>query len=316
MKKSAILIILVLLISACSPQRPLVCVSVYPMEYLVRRIGGNLVDVCQLSEGDFILTAQFNESALEVLEYADLIMYFGQLEPYFDIYRDDIFSSRAARMDILSITPSLPFKRFERVTVGGNRLWVQSRYYESVAFDLVDVYQQDPYVWLDPINMLSIAKALRNFFLEKNPENEALFNENFNQLQNDLVLLDAQFQLLKNETENIKFVSISPSFGHWQKAYNIQVFPVVLSRYGVIPNATQLNIIKESIIQNGVRYIAYEANLTSEYRDLFNYLVEELDLIVINLSNLTTLSESDKENNRDYFSIMLENLRLLESIGR
>lgn len=316
MKKSLMLIILMLLISACSPQRPLVCVSVYPMEYLVRRIGGNLVDICQLSEGDFILTAQFNEHALEVLDDADLIMYFGQLEPYFDIYRDDIFSSRAARMDVLSTTPALPFKRFERVTVGGNRLWVESRYYESIAFDLVDMYQQDPYVWLDPINMLSIAKELRNFFLKKNPENEALFNENFNQLQNDLILLDAQFQLLKNETENIKFVSISPSFGHWQKAYNIQIFPVVLSRYGVIPNATQLNIIKESIIQNGVRYIAYESNLTSEYRDLFNYLVEELDLIVINLSNLTTLSESDKENNKDYLSIMLENLRLLESIGR
>lgn len=316
MKKSLMLIILMLLISACSPQRPLVCVSVYPMEYLVRRIGGNLVDICQLSEGDFILTAQFNEHALEVLDDADLIMYFGQLEPYFDIYRDDIFSSRAARMDVLSTTPALPFKRFERVTVGGNRLWVESRYYESIAFDLVDMYQQDPYVWLDPINMLSIAKELRNFFLKKNPENEALFNENFNQLQNDLILLDAQFQLLKNETENIKFVSISPSFGHWQKAYNIQIFPVVLSRYGVIPNATQLNVIKESIIQNGVRYIAYESNLTSEYRDLFNYLVEELDLIVINLSNLTTLSESDKENNKDYLSIMLENLRLLESIGR
>lgn len=316
MKKSLMLIILMLLISACSPQRPLVCVSVYPMEYLVRRIGGNLVDICQLSEGDFILTAQFNEHALEVLDDADLIMYFGQLEPYFDIYRDEIFSSRAARMDVLSTTPVLPFKRFERVTVGGNRLWVESRYYESIAFDLVDMYQQDPYVWLDPINMLSIAKELRNFFLKKNPENEALFNENFNQLQNDLILLDAQFQLLKNETENIKFVSISPSFGHWQKAYNIQIFPVVLSRYGVIPNATQLNIIKESIIQNGVRYIAYESNLTSEYRDLFNYLVEELDLIVINLSNLTTLSESDKENNKDYLSIMLENLRLLESIGR
>jgi zinc transport system substrate-binding protein len=144
MKKSAILIIFILLISACSPQRPLVCVSVYPMEYLVKRLGGNLVDVCQLSDGDFILDAQFNESSLEALEKANLIMYFGQLEPYFDIYRDDIFSSKADRMDILSITPALPFKRFDRVTVGGNRLWVENRYYESIAFDLVDMYQQDP----------------------------------------------------------------------------------------------------------------------------------------------------------------------------
>jgi ABC-type Zn uptake system ZnuABC Zn-binding protein ZnuA len=286
------------------------------MEYLVRRLGGNLVDVCQLSDGDFILDAQFNESSLEALENANLIMYFGQLEPYFDIYRDDIFNSKADRMDILSLTPVLPFKRFNPVKVGGNRVWVESRYYESIAFDLVDMYQQDPYVWLDPINMLSIAKVLRDYLIREYPENEALFNTNFTQLQNDLVLLDAQYQLLKNETEDIKFVSISPSFGHWQKAYNVEIFPVVMSRYGVIPSSTQLNIIKETIIQNDVRYIAYEPNLSEEYRELFSQLVEELDLTVINLSNLTSLSASDKENNRDYLSIMLENLRLLESIGR
>jgi zinc transport system substrate-binding protein len=316
MKKSTILIVFILLLSACAPKRPLVCVSVYPMEYLVRRLGGNLVDVCQLSEGDFILDSQFNETSLDSLESANLIMYFGQLEPYFDIYRDDIFSSKADRIDILSLTPVLPFKRFEPVNVGGNRVWVESRYYESIAFDLVDMYQQDPYVWLDPINMLSIAKVLRDYLLNEYPENEALFNTNFTQLQNDLVLLDAQYQLLKNETEDIKFVSISPSFGHWQKAYNVEVYPVVMSRYGVIPNSTQLNIIKETIIQNGVRYIAYEPNLSEEYRELFNQLVEELELTVINLSNLTSLSESDKENNKDYLSVMLENLRLLESIGR
>jgi zinc transport system substrate-binding protein len=316
MKKSTILIVFILLLSACAPKRPLVCVSVYPMEYLVRRLGGNLVDVCQLSDGDFILDAQFNESSLEALENANLIMYFGQLEPYFDIYRDDIFSSKADRMDILSLTPVLPFKRFNPVNVGGSRVWVESRYYESIAFDLVDMYQQDPYVWLDPINMLSIAKVLRDYLIKEYPENEALFNTNFTQLQNDLVLLDAQYQLLKNETEDIKFVSISPSFGHWQKAYNVEIFPVVMSRYGVIPSSTQLNIIKETIIQNEVRYIAYEPNLSEEYRELFNQLVEELELTVINLSNLTSLSASDKENNRDYLSIMLENLRLLESIGR
>ena len=316
MKKSIIAFIFVLSLSACSPQRPLVCVSVYPMEYIVQRIGGTVVDLCNLSEGDYILKAQFNHESKELLDRASLIMYFGQLEPYFDVYRDLIFESDAARMDILSLTPVTPFKRLEPVMVGQTRIWLERRYYESVLFDMVDKYQQDPYVWLDPINMLSIARALKDFLVANYPENEAKFNANFTSLQNDLVLLDAQFQLLRNETNNIKFVSISPSFGHWQKAYNIQVFPVVLSRYGVLPNSAQLNIIKESIIANDVRYIAYEANLSAEHRELFHQLVEELDLSVINLSNLTTLSPQDKENNKDYLTIMLENLRLLESIGR
>lgn len=129
-------------------------------------------------------------------------------------------------------------------------------------------------------------------------------------------MLDAQFQLLRHEANEIKFVSISPSFGHWQKAYNIQVFPVVLSRYGVLPNATQMNIIKETIIANNVRYIAYEDNLSESHRNVFHQLVEELNLSVININNITALSDHQRENNSDYFSLMLENLRMLESIGR
>ncbi len=316
MKKILFILTLIFVISACTPSRPLICVSVYPMEYLVKRLGGNQVDVCQLTQGEYMPLAQFNKDALPQIQEADLILYFGQLEPYFDIYRDDIFDSSADSLDILSLTPVLPFKRFDQVSVGGNRLWVESRYYESIAFDLVDMYQQDPYVWLDPINMLSIAKVIRNYLVTNYPENEAVFNSNFTSLQNDLVLLDAQYQLLKNETNNIKFVSISPSFGHWQKAYNVDVYPVVLSRYGVLPNSTQLNIIKESIIQNEVQYIAFEPNLSESHQELFNQLVEELDLTIINLSNITSLTQADKDNNKDYLSLMLENLRLLESIGR
>lgn len=316
MKKILLVVTLIIAFSACTPSRPLICVSVYPMEYLVKRLGGNQVDICQLTQGEYMPLAQFNEEALPQIQQADLILYFGQLEPYFDIYRDDIFDSSADSLDILSLTPVLPFKRFNQVTVGGNRLWVESRYYESIAFDMVDMYQQDPYVWLDPINMLSIAKVIRDYLVSNYPENEAIFNTNFTSLQNDLVLLDAQYQLLKNETNNIKFVSISPSFGHWQKAYNVEVYPVVLSRYGVLPNATQLNIIKETIIQNEVQYIALEPNLSEEHQALFNQLVEELELTIINLSNITSLTQADRDNNKDYLSLMLENLRLLESIGR
>lgn len=316
MKKILLVVTLIIAFSACTPSRPLICVSVYPMEYLVKRLGGNQVDICQLTQGEYMPLAQFNEEALSQIQQADLILYFGQLEPYFDIYRDDIFDSSADSLDILSLTPVLPFKRFNQVTVGGNRLWVESRYYESIAFDMVDMYQQDPYVWLDPINMLSIAKVIRDYLVSNYPENEAIFNTNFTSLQNDLVLLDAQYQLLKNETNNIKFVSISPSFGHWQKAYNVEVYPVVLSRYGVLPNATQLNIIKETIIQNEVQYIALEPNLSEEHQALFNQLVEELELTIINLSNITSLTQADRDNNKDYLSLMLENLRLLESIGR
>ena len=61
------------------------------------------------------------------------------------------------------------------------------------------------------------------------------------------------------------------SFGCWQKDYGFQVYPVCLSKYGAIPSAAELKIIKERIIKDNVQYIAYEPNLSE---DMFNLLVE------------------------------------------
>ena len=99
MKKWLVMSVIVLILGGCAAQRPKVCVSVYPMEYIVKRIGGNLVDVCQLTKGDYILKAQFNYDVLDDLKSADLIMYFGQLEPYFDIYRDWETDRKSTRLN-------------------------------------------------------------------------------------------------------------------------------------------------------------------------------------------------------------------------
>ncbi|MDD6005222.1 MAG: zinc ABC transporter substrate-binding protein, partial [Firmicutes bacterium] len=119
----------------------------------------------------------------------------------------------------------------------------------------------------------------------------------------------------KKENKTIKFVSISASFGNWQKAYGFQIYPVCLSKYGALPSDEELEIIKKRIIDDEVKYIAYEPNMTEDMLNLFNQLETELGLTRVNLNNVSSLTVSQSANNKDYLSLMYENLNVLENMA-
>ena len=52
--------------------------------------------------------------------------------------------------------------------------------------------------------------------------------------------------------------------------------------------------------------------MTEDMKELYDQLVEELGLKTIELSNLSSLSVTQKSSNMDYLTIMYENLAQLE----
>jgi hypothetical protein len=70
--------------------------------------------------------------------------------------------------------------------------------------------------------------------------------------------------------------------------------------------------IKQRIVEDGVKYIVNEPNMTEDMKELYDQLVEELGLKTVELSNLSSLSVTQKSSNMDYLTIMYENLAQLE----
>ena len=91
-----------------------------------------------------------------------------------------------------------------------------------------------------------------------------------------------------------------------------EVYPVILSKYGALPTKSQLEVIKNRIVEDNVKYIVYEPNMTEDMIQLFDELQEELGLTRVELSNLSSLTEDEKNSGKDYISIMYENLQVLE----
>ncbi|MEG0290082.1 MAG: zinc ABC transporter substrate-binding protein [Erysipelotrichaceae bacterium] len=318
MKKKLLLVALlsISLLSACSPSKPKICSNVYPIHYLITQIGGDYVDTCTISDNTIIQRAQITKDFEKQLDAADALFYIGGLAPYMELYLDDIRSTNVNMVDLGTRSFIYKFKRYTTTNISGSDVTNETPYYEGEVFANLDVYNKDPMIWLDPIAMTSMGSTIRDYFIKEYPEYTKVFEDNYDKLEYDLARLDSEFQGLKNNKKPIQIVTMTPSFGYWQKPYGIQIYPIVLSKFGALPGDAQLKEIKQRIISDGVRYIAYEENMPDDMKALYEQIKSELGLISVNLSNISSITNNDIKANKNYLSIMYENLNSLESIER
>ena len=320
MKKVTLLILSTLLslslLSGCSLATKKIVYTVYPIGYILEKIAGDTIMTQSIQTDSIVQRANIASDYQVILEDASLFLHIGALEPYISLYSNEIRSYGLETLDLSLKNSIYEFKRYTRGVVDGEVVYTTSDYYKEDVFKTIDVNEKDLYLWTDPISMVSMAREIKNWLQERYPEDASFYEENFEQLESDLILLDAQYitlsNKLKEENKSIKFVSMTASFGNWQRTYGIQVYPVILSKYGVLPNDQQLAAIKQRIADDGVKYIVNEPNMTEDMKELFDQLVEELGLKPIELSNLSSLSVTQQSEHMDYLSIMYENLAQLE----
>lgn len=303
------------LVSGCEEKNPSIATTVYPVQYLVERIGGDDVTVSNITENTMIQRAQIKSSFQDILKDSDVLFYIGGLEPYMDLYVDDIRDTGVDMVDLATKSAIYKFERYTSTTIDGITAGTEGPYYEGEEFANLDTYDADPMLWMDPVAMTSMASDIRDYLVQKYPQYKDIFDENYDALELDLARLEADFQAIPDGKMNISFVSMTPSFGNWQKSYGIKVYPVTLSKYGALPTSDQLAAMKKRIKSDHVRYIAIEQNLSEDMEKLQQQLIDELALIPVNLNNLSSISSEDKKASKDYLTIMYDNLKALESIA-
>lgn len=306
---------LLLTCTGCKVDRANIAVTVYPVKYLVERIGGNNVKVENISEDGAIQTARTKKKFEKTLEDSKALFYITELEPYFDVYSSDIRSNKVSLVNLANKSVFYKFQRYTTTVADGQSAVVESAYYDGDVFKDIDVYKNDPMIWMDPISMISAAEIIRDYLIENYPEYKVAFKENYEKLEMDLTRLDMDFQDLKSTENKISFVSMTPSFGPWQKSYGVSLYPICLSKFGALPSEAQLAVIEQRIVDEGVKYIAYEPNLNAEMKKMYERVRDDLNLTEVSISNLSSLSSKQKKENKDYLTIMYENLSILEKMG-
>lgn len=320
--KKILIILLTISLVACSSKTSSVksyhTYTIYPVGYLLNRIGGNKITTVPIQTSSNVSNATFVENSDLLLDKTLYLYHINGLEPCIEVHEKQLEKANIKRVD-LSKSSIYSFKRYTPVLTNGVYTFVESNYYDGDVFEYANTYIDDLFIWLDPIGMLSMANIVYNNLKNNYIEQSAYFESNYQNLENDLISLDAAYQnlatSLRKEHKTIKFVSMTPSFGSWQKAYGIEVYPVCLSKYGALPTESQLEIIKKKIVEDDVKYIAYEPNMSADMLGLFMSLESELGLKRVNLSNLSSLTVTQQSDSKDYLTLMYENLAVLENLA-
>ena len=319
--RKLIILLLVFVLTGCSNFKQYTAYTIYPIGYLLNRIGGNRIQPISIQDNSLVQIANIVDNYKEILDDSSVLFHIGNLEPYMDLYENQIkeLGIDLTEGDLSVLNCLYEYERYTPVIIDGKVSYIEGPYYEADVFNSIDMYDLDPFIWLSPSGMYCMAKDVYQYLSSNYVEQSSFFEENYQILADELIALDASYQALASrlikENTSIKFVAMSGSFGCWQKDFGFQVYPVCLSKYGALPSDAQLESIKNKIIADEVKYIAYEPNMSEEMLELFNRLEEELGLKRVTLYNISSLTSSQIESGKDYLSLMYENLSILENMA-
>ncbi|GAF23253.1 zinc ABC transporter, periplasmic-binding protein ZnuA [Bacillus sp. JCM 19047] len=168
---------------------------------------------------------------------------------------------------------------------------------------------QDPHVWLDPIRSIEIAQSIRDTLTELLPEQEEYFNENFQTLEAQFHELDEAFIDLVETAQGDSFIVSHAGYGYWQQRYGLKQIGIAGISPTSEPSQTELIQTVEAAQELGLTYVFFEPNITPRVAEIVQDHLEAEALLIHPLESLT---EEDKENGEDYFSLMYQNVNALE----
>ena len=164
-------------------------------------------------------------------------------------------------------------------------------------------------MWLDPSRLMTLARNIKNgfneyvtnFYLRNN------IQENFNQLREELAILDSRLTELTKRAENKTIVVGSDVFNFLSRPkYGLTVLSL-----DETDNLTERTIeqVRTSIRNGSIKYIYIRQH--DEPNDTIKRLIEGTDVEIVRIHMLVNLTESEISGKRDYFTIMNENFELL-----
>ncbi len=294
-------------LTGCKAERVKVCSTIYPIKYLVDRIGGNRIESCYIGDNTQVTRAKIAPNYKTLVKGADVIYHAGAVEPFLYIYTNEFNLQKIDVYDAALNSYLYNFKRYSTVINNNKKIYIEGDYFENTdLFIDTDVYGIDPYVWLDPVAFTSMARTITDYLVEHAPLDKEYFLKNFEEVQNDLTKLDAEFNNIKIGKAP-SFVSMTPSFGNWQKSYGVVVYPAILSKFGVVPNDKQIELIERRVKEAGIKYIAIEDGLSADQMAYYDKLVKDLKLKPYKLYNLSFITDDQIAAGLDYLSLMRMN---------
>ena len=240
---SIVLSLLVLIIfSGCSsdesrPRGAVVstAVSIPPLEYLAKQVGGDRVSVMVLLKPGQS-PATYEPTPRQMSELAEADLFFAVGVPY-------------EKGLVPRLESSMPDLRIVRAQQNIEFLPAVSGEHIVDVSDAHDHGEHDPHIWLDPRLAAQIAEVMRDELIRLDPEHAEEYRNNFTVLNQQLDSLFHELREILLAYEERYFAAYHPAWGYYARAFGLNQIEISIS--GKVP---------------GPREIARLVKQTDEYR--------------------------------------------------
>ncbi|QMS85001.1 metal ABC transporter substrate-binding protein [Candidatus Xianfuyuplasma coldseepsis] len=319
MKKLLLLVgilVMSLSLAACKgtedDDRPKIYVTVYPMEFLIEEIAGDTVNVIQVP-GASSHSDSIDWSAREIIDMinSDLLFYIhGGADDYIPD-NADVFDD--GDVELIDMSQHI---EYNEVCYTHTHEEHEEEQTENPVDETCDanMISDDPHFWIDPVRMAEAALFVKDKLIATYPENEELYNNNYNVLNSALEKLDLDYQeMADNATKPI--ITTVMLFSYWHDRYDIEIISITTDAHSSETNPGELIEVLEIAQEHNVEYILFEKNANSPAGTqlLSDLQTTAPEAAALYLHGLGQITDDERDNGSTYLTLMIDNLTALNS---
>ncbi|WP_075982680.1 metal ABC transporter solute-binding protein, Zn/Mn family [Bacillus massilinigeriensis] len=274
----------------------IVYTTVYPLQYFTERIGGKWVEANTVyPPGADEHTFEPTQKDMMKLADSDLFFYIGfGLEGFVESTKDTLKNEQV------------------RLVAAGEKVHMDSdsskeeNHEEEDGHDHGDV---NPHIWLDPVYSKDMVQVIEKELIKAMPKHEKEFAANSKKLLDELDKLDARYEDVIAKANNKEIIVSHAAFGYWENRYHLKQTSISGLSTSSEPSQKELKQIIAIAKDKNIKYIFFEQNVTSK---LTKIVQNEIGAKPLTLHNLSVLTDEDIKKDRNYMTIMYDNLDALE----
>lgn len=256
-----------------------IAASFYPVYFFASQIGGVKADVFTITPAG-TEPHDYEPTTQDIAKISDsklLVINGGNLEPWADRVKQ-----------LLNI----------------NNVVIAS---DSIAKDQLN---QDSHFWLDPELAKVEASNIEKGFERIDPDNAAYYRSNLDKLVSQLTTLDQQFKLGLQNCQLKDFITSHAAFGYLASQYNLNQIAISGISPDEEPSSQKIAQIADLVKKENVKIIFFESLVSPK---LSETIAKETNARTMKLDPLEGLTDNDIKAGKNYFSVMDDNLKALQT---
>jgi zinc transport system substrate-binding protein len=262
-----------------------VVAAFYPVQEAAQRVGGNLVDVTNLTApGVEPHDLELTPDEAEAIATADVVLYLGGgFQP---AVQDAVGDASGMTIDLLA---SMPTVTPPEGSEGGLTV--------------------DPHVWLDPKLYGTMVARIERALTEAAPADASTFRHNADAFEQEISTLATDYAIGLASCERTTIVTNHSAFGYLASEFGLTQVAISGLAPDAEPSAQRFADLKDLVEREGITTIFTEDLVSPKVAET---LANEAGVRTVVLHTLEGLTSDELAAGDDYISQMRENLTRLE----